>query len=162
MKINPLIQILPILVLMSVSGGCQKDVDLVEDSAANLKYYYKTGTETIREACSLQNGGMAYTGSSLGQAYVFVIDSDGKEIWEFSEDADQRSTFTDIIELTDGGLLVCGFSNASEFGVSGSDLGSTVYRFDAGGQLLWKREKRRANSSRHCASGGPRRLQPAL
>jgi hypothetical protein len=119
--------------------------------------YGGNDTDELRRVLPLRSGGFLLIGSSLSQsggtrtaaslggadAWVTLVNSLGKPVWDRAFGGDGSDQFTHGIELADGGFLLVG-ALASEpgSGKSAAPQGESdgwIVRLDAQGNRLWDR-----------------------
>lgn len=116
-----------------------------------------TGTEELTAARRTEDGGFVLVGWSASQndgnkssanfggpdAWLVRIDADGNKLWDRTFGGNDVDRFNDVLLLSDGGFLLCGYSRSFPSGnKSSGNYGVNdgwLARVSASGELVWER-----------------------
>jgi len=129
---------LGLLFILLVLPACEKERTSPSSNSA-IHYYAHSGTEIIRDAIFLKDGGVAYAGTALSQGYLFVLDADGKERWKAYVGGQEFEEFKSVIELRDGSLLGIGYTDSKSLGVVNANADAWIVKFSSRGEILWQK-----------------------
>jgi uncharacterized repeat protein (TIGR01451 family) len=117
------------------------------------KTYGGTGEDRAYSMKATADGGYilaGFTNSSNGDvvkphserdAWLLKLDANGNKQWAAAYGGNQEDTAYDIVQMPDGGYLVCGVSSSASGDMPANKGGSDgwVFKVDASGALQWKK-----------------------
>ncbi len=100
------------------------------------------GNDLINNESKLIDGGVNNSPQhSLGDYWGIKMDADGNKVWRRYFGGSHIDQAKDVIETTDGGFIMTGISESSDFDISNA-RGANDYwitRLNANGDLLWEK-----------------------
>jgi len=128
----------------STYSNGQRDMLVYKLNAAGVKEWRKnyggSGDDYALSLCRTADGDTAIAGYTSsyepnGDFLIFKVDASGTKQWRKNYGSAGNERGTHVIPTSDGGLIICGWSDAITHG--GNDF--LVYKLNAAGQKQWRR-----------------------
>ena len=114
--------------------SCSKDKLEIPETKSGIVFYTNDGDERILAISNFKDG-FVYAGTSGGDAFVFAVDAQGKQLWYTKVGTILEDQFFGVVETSKGNIVACGFTSKES---EGGNTDSYVVKFDANGQVMWE------------------------
>ncbi|MCB9245549.1 MAG: hypothetical protein H6606_03890 [Flavobacteriales bacterium] len=128
-----------LLLSIGFLNACSDNEAVLKESSGTTVYHVKNGNEVVSRMITTRDGGIMMVGSYGNDAFLFHMGSDGEEKWHVTISESGLDAFNDVCETSDGGFVVCGYTNSYSLGVNNVFQDGLVMKFDRDGREVWRR-----------------------
>lgn len=122
-------------IIWNKTFGGEKDYRFLNKAAHNLLY---KGSESIIETTDgdyVVTGNISSKDSDEESAWILKLDSSGNQIWERIYSRNKYCSAHSILQGTDGGYIVAGYS----LGKNEDEVGVWIFKLDSNGNMIWEK-----------------------